>query len=308
MRIKSVFILFGLILATGCGERDDVSGDEVTPPLKTTLVSVMSFNALVTHSDDAGNQRWSVRGPACVAMILDVKPDIIGMQECRQEQYESLLSTLSEEYEGVNIPESKKNFGTCILYRKQRFSRYGSGYQWFSSTPDVPSPAFPDICDDPTYRTFIWADLRLEGTSKAVRIYSTHFPRKYTFDNAEARHRCAEAMVDHARKGCPDGMAVFMTGDMNCSLADQSGRYCLLPFTSWMKGARASLPDSQRDNWYSMNSFNDNAPLEGGEKSIDHIFFRGADPLEYRTVVEQFGGVRFLSDHYPVMAKMKISY
>ena len=75
-----------------------------------------------------------------------------------------------------------------------------------------------------------------------------------------------------------------------------------------MKGARASLPDSKRDNWYSMNSFKEEAPIAGGERSIDHIFARGAQPLSYCTVVEQYGEVRFCSDHYPIFSDMQIIY
>lgn len=309
MRIRSIIIGTGLFLGAACNRSDPVNTVNPTPdPQNTASVSVMSFNALVTHPSDKGDQLWSLRGPACVAMILDVQPDIVGLQECRQAQFEYLTAALSEEYEGVNIPESKTNFGTCILYRKERFSRVGSGYRWFSSTPDVPSPAYPDICDDPTYRTFIWAHLRLRGTTKALRLYSTHFPRPYEQDNAQARNQCAQAIVDHAKKECSDDVTVFVTGDMNCALSTEQGRYCLQPFSSWMTSARGTLPDSKRDNWYSMNSFKDEAPIAGGERSIDHIFCRGAQPLSYCTVVDEYGEVRFSSDHYPILCDMQITY
>lgn len=307
MRINPILIAT-VLFAVCCNPSENKS--EGTEPATTEQreITVMSFNVLVTHDDDEGEELWSVRGPACADMILEEAPDIIGIQECRQAQFESLFAALSEEYSGINIPESKKNFGTCLFWRKEVFDCYGSGYLWFSNIPTVPSPAFTDICDDPTYRTYIWADLRLRGTEKGVRLYSTHFPRKYTLDNSEARHKCAQTMVDHAKKACGEDATVFVTGDMNCSLANESGRYCLLPFTSWMKSSRASLPDSKRDNWYSMNSFSNDAPIAGGEKSIDHIFFREAEVLSYRTVTESFSGVRFLSDHYPVIAEFKISY
>ena len=298
-------ILFFLlaVFAVSCGkggtETPGAGGDDEAEKVE---LSVMSFNVLVTHADDAGDELWSVREPACVGMIRTLAPDVIGIQECRQAQYETLVSDLPE-YGSVNIPEKKTNFGTCIFYRKSVFDCYGSGYLWFSDSPSVPSPAFSDICDDPTYRTYIWADLRLAGTDRTVRLYSTHFPRNYGQDNSDARRKCAQAMVDHAKRACGDDATVFMTGDMNCSFANGTGRMSLTPFTSWMKSARESLPDSQRDQYYSLNSFNDEAPLQGGQKSIDHIFLRNAEAVGYRTVVEEYAGVRFMSDHYPILVK-----
>ncbi len=308
MLVNIKYILPLLILFSGCGKTgDSPSSPDSEEEVEYKEISVMSFNILVTHADDEGEQLWSARMPSCIEMINDVQPDIIGIQECRQAQFEGLVAALPD-YAAVNIPERLKNFGTCVFYRKDCFDRFGSGYLWFSDTPSVPSPAYPQICDDPTYRTYIWADLRLKGTQKTLRIYSTHFPRKYTNDNADARHKCAQAMVEHAKKECGDDATVFITGDMNCAMSNESGRYCLLPFTSWMKSSRESLPDSKRDDYYSMNSFDERSPFSGGERSIDHIFYRGAEALAYRTVVEQYGLVRFMSDHYPVLGNFNISY
>jgi len=69
------------------------------------------------------------------------------LQECYKNQYDYLLEQLPV-FNGVYIPEKKKNFGTCILFRKDLFELESSGYLWYSANPTVPSPAFKEICDE----------------------------------------------------------------------------------------------------------------------------------------------------------------
>lgn len=307
MRFSKILLLAMTLLCIACGKDDDHPSGGSDKQIAYRNLKVMSFNALVTHTGDKGDERWSVRGPGCVKMIQTTKPDVIGLQECRYEQYSYLASSLNDYYAGVYIPEKYKNFGTCILYRKDVFNLDSSGYLWFSDNPTVPSPAWESICDDPTYRTYIWADLRYKTIGVPLRIYSTHFPRQYEKTNEEARYKCASAMVSHAKKEIGDDGIVFMTGDMNCAMSDAKGKYSLTPFTMWMKSARESLPSGKKDDWRSLNSMSADAPFSDGTKSIDHIFYRNVLPDAYRTVIDNYG-VPFISDHYPILFDCRIEY
>ena len=322
MRIRPFIVsLLFVLLWSACGKTPVPSpgpGSPDAPPGIDTAtfwrtayrpLKVMSFNILVQHTTEVETERWEYRRPGCIAMIKDTAPDIIGLQECLEAQFKDLLAALPE-YEGVSIPKSLSNFGTCILWRKERFSCTWSGFRWYSDTPSVPSPAWPEICDDPTYRTYIWADLRLRGLGLPVYVYDTHFPRNYNAEtpNNEARLRCSQAIVDHASGRIAEDAVVFAMGDLNCSLADSAGAISLAPLCEWMTSSRESLPDSSRDRYRSQNSFNASAPILGGRNSIDQIYFRNVLPVSYRTVWQPYEGVRFLSDHYPVLFECRIEY
>ena len=321
MRIKPLIVsVLSVLLWLCCGKTSSPSAvpegpDGPAPQIDTATfwrtaykpLKVMSFNILVYHANDTGSVHWNYRKPACVAMIKDIAPDIIGLQECLESQFKDLLAALPE-YEGVSIPKSLSNFGTCILWRKERFSCTWSGFRWYSDNPSVPSPAWPDICDDPTYRTYIWADLHMRDSDAMVYVYDTHFPRNYTADapNNEARLRCSQAIVDHASGRIAGDAVVFAAGDFNCSLADVAGAASLAPLCDWMISSRESLPADRRDDYRSQNAFNTLCPMPGGRNSIDQIYYRNVLPVSYRTVWQPYQGVRFLSDHYPVLFECQI--
>ena len=40
---------------------------------------------------------------------------------------------------------------------------------------------------------------------------------------------------------------------------------------------------------------------------IDHIFYTGLEPLEYRTINKTYEGVTYISDHYPIAALFELT-
>ena len=289
------------------GEKPPVVSDSKYSSTLYDTLKIMTFNILMSHASDTGVQRWSVRKPACMKMIKELKPDIIGLQECPQSQYNDFLSALPD-YAGRNIPENRKNFGTSILYRKDRFKLKESGYLWFSDSPTQPSTAWPAICDDPCYRTYIWTDLELKDHNRTIYFYTTHFPRNYTSShpNNEARKRCSQAIVDHASQRLAKDDAVIVTGDLNCKLATETES--LQPFLNWMNCSWRSLPNDAHDWYRAHNSYEEGCPKYGIDESVDHIFFRNLEPLSYKTVWEPYENVRYLSDHYPILFTTLVSY
>lgn len=265
-------------------------------------IKLMSFNVLVSHANDPATEKWSYRLPGIISMLKDISPDIVGLQECPESQYLNIITALTD-YSGVYIPANYKNFGTCIIYKKDMFTLKGQGYRWYSDNPTTPSLPWPDICsDDTAYRTYIWADLENKEHGYKVYFYSTHFPRNVSGKpvNNQARLKCAQTMVDHASERVKDDDIVVFTGDFNCKLSNEIESFA--PFTNWMKYAWQDLPSSAYDTYRAHSSFDANAPIAGAIKdSVDYIWYRNLVPLRYRTIVEPYEGVRFLSDHYPIL-------
>lgn len=277
-------------------------------------IKIMSFNVLRENSGDPSNQKWSYRRNAVVSMFKTTSPDVVGLQECLESQIQYLQQQLPE-YNAVWIPTAQKNFGTCLMYKKALFNQKGQGWHWFSDRPDTPSPAWKEICNDPTYRTYIWVDLVHKEYGYKLYLYTTHFPRDYkeldaNSSNEAARTKCAQTMVNHAKARVQDGDPVVFTGDFNWHLSDKDkGLDPFAPFMEWMKYAWQDLPTSAYDTYRAHNSFDGVSPLAGAIRySVDYIWYRNIKPLNYRTIVEPYEGVKYISDHYPILFTAQVPY
>jgi len=83
---------------------------------------------------------------------------------------------------------------------------------------------------------------------------------------------------------------VFVTGDFNAEVSDP----LFEPVKAHFLDARQEAPITDTLSTYNGWGTYNGAP-------IDHIFYRGAKALSFRTVTDNFG-VPYVSDHYPVLA------
>jgi len=279
------------LLAAMCSSEDEI------PPVKAAL-KVMSFNIRMTTEADTGDLSWESRRESCVRMIRDVRPGVIGMQEPRPEQ-RTYLSEALPEYgqfyiaEDENHPENQCGH-MSLFYLTSEYTLLDRGYFWLSETPDVPS--MPWNTTDGNYRTTLWVHLKENVTQKEFYFFTTHLP--YKAENDEPRLLCARLNVAKMKEIAGRGMPVFIAGDMNASYAtDDKRRSCLNPYYEWMWSGRDAAPDSDRE--YSFNNFG----LSEAKSTwnYDHIFYRRVTPVQFRTITCADYGVRFVSDHYPIV-------
>lgn len=78
MKIK-LFLFYAALFAISC------SSDDGGAATAKTNLKVMSFNIRYSNTIDTGDNAWDARREPCMALIRDVKPDVIGFQEpaCR---------------------------------------------------------------------------------------------------------------------------------------------------------------------------------------------------------------------------------
>ena len=278
------------------------------------MLKIMSFNVYRTNASDPADKKWSTRLPAILSMFRSVSPDVVGLQECLESQIQDLQQALPD-YKALWIPTSQKNFGTCLMYKTALFNQKGTGYHWYSDNPTKPTPAWQSVgCDDPTYRTYIWVDLVHKEHGYKLFFYTTHFPRNYESANAanneKARIKCAQAMVDHAKARVKEEDPVVFTGDFNWHLSDKDkGLDPFAPFMAWMKYAWQDLPANAYDTYRAHNSFDGISPIPNAiRNSVDYIWYRNITPVRYRTVVEAYEGIKYISDHYPILCTATVAY
>lgn len=294
MRTISTIILSSLsilCLFSSCGKEAKVDNRQEA---KTATLKVMSFNArngVIKEETDERN--WSVRKNAVRKMLEETRPDIVGLQEMATIQ-RSDLKTLLPDYDLLEVPGTgtSKGGNTVIMYRKSTIEKVKCRSFYLSPTPNTPSVNTWN--GETQYRTTIWGEFRIKDSGVGFIFADTHMPLYSTPAGNTARRNSAELNVSMMKDNCQEDTPVFIVGDMNC----QSAASGLQPYYDWMSSARETAVTS--DSGITYNGYGK------GKTILDHIFYRNAIASEYRVINSEGYGAKYISDHYPIMAKFTI--
>lgn len=264
------------------------AGTGIAARLPKSELKLLSYNIRYAGAKaDTGEQAWEARREASIAMIRREQPDVVGLQEPRTPQVDFLLERL-DEYGHVLAGNSRDGY-LMILYLRAKFDLLDSGRFWLSDTPDCRSKGWDGGC----VRLTVWAHLRDKATGGEFFYFDTHLDHL----GYEARLRGARLNVERMKCLAGERCAVFISGDMNAERGAPNARF-LAPFDAWMQSAREAAPQS--DDKATFNGFG-RTPLHW----LDHIYFRNAVPLCYRTLDDADYGVRYISDHYPILCTFR---
>lgn len=299
-------------------ETEDLSGPDKTEdenpstnpepepvPEKNTLL-VGTFNIRYVNDDDG--YPWSSRRDAVIKFVNYSGLDLLAMQEVCQSQAQYLTENLDKKYgwyevdrnTGNSILDSSESEGVFVIYDKDRFGLEDHGYFWLAE----PCDEFPVKNPDGTYsswnsalpRVALW--LKLADNSHDGRIVyfiGTHY------DNwsVKARTGASNLIVKQIIKMLNTSdikkadEPVFVVGDLNASPNDAE----LTVLQNMMNEARTTAPVTE-ESQITFNNYSDT-----GGYILDHIFY-GANvtPEQYDVVTNDYG-VKYISDHYPVIFK-----
>lgn len=249
--------------------------------------TVMSFNLRYDEVEDGDNQ-WSNRKAACVELLQTVKPTVFGIQEGLHHQVTYLDDHLSN-YSYVGVGRDDGQTGgeyAAVFYDNTLFDTIQSGHFWLSETPDFPSLGW----DANNIRMVTWVELKHKMNGKALMLFNTHFDHK----GKESQVESGKLLIQNINKLAPENIPVFITGDFNVLIRNKA-----------LDPINASFLNAEKDaeNGNSKASFNAFGRWYLN-RNIDFIFYRYAKAIFYRTVTEDYG-VKFISDHYPIMGYFK---
>ncbi len=262
---------------------------------KTAEVTYMSFNIRFITPKDEGVRSWESRRPAIVKMFGEVGPDVVGIQEQSAESVAWLQANLPD-YE-FYIPDHKevitlpKGFSMVLFWKKDRFELVDCGRFFLSETPFTPSKGW----DSNHYRNAAWIRLRDKISGKEFMCFNTHLDHRGPL----AKEHGVLVTVEQIRCLAGRRLPVILGGDMNITRNGSQGSF-LDPFYSYMKSARDMAPEADH-----ADTFNGYSEDKSSHRLLDYIFCRNAKALEYEVVDSEDYGVRFISDHYPVMATFR---
>ena len=251
-------------------------------------LKVMSYNIRLGTAKD-GTNSWEYRYPATALMLKDQMPDVFGVQEAFDFQVKFIEENFKD-YDCVGVGrDNGKSEGEhmSIFWNKKNVKMLKWGTFWLSETPEKPSKGWDAACK----RTATWALMKDKKTGKHFYYVNTHLDHR----GSEARRQGLNLIVSRIDEINQKGYPMVLTGDFNMKPDDAA----LTGLEQRMQSARKIAPKT--DNHATLN-------LWGKGKAdmvIDYIYVSGFSACpEYHTVNEKYGQWKYISDHYPIYAKL----
>lgn len=255
-------------------------------------LKVMSFNIRYGLAED-GINRWDNRKPLVLDRIRAFEPDLLGLQECRDDAQAAYLKTNLPDYHFHGVRRGGEGETALemapALYRNSRFRVGRSGHFWLSDTPEIPGS---QSWDSLFPRTATWAELEDRETGRLVVFLNTHFDfRPVSIEkSAQLLRRWIERTVPER--------PVILTGDFNAGKNSAAYRHLT---------GNGLLLDAYRQ-----------AHPTGSDEATFHAYGQPGQlaPIDWLLVSKHFAVVEagtdryhesslFPSDHYPVTAVLE---
>lgn len=249
-------------------------------------IKVMSYNIRYGEAND-GTNSWAWRYPATAEMITDQQPDVFGVQEALSYQIRFIEENFRDyTYVGVGRDNGKKEGEyAAIFWNKKTVSMLKWGTFWLSETPDKPSMGWDAACS----RTATWALMKDKKTGRKFYFVNTHLDHV----GAEAQKNGLQLIIDKLAELNKDSYPVVLTGDFNVTPENPA----LQILEGKMKCARNVA--SKTDNKGTYNNWGK------ASKLIDYIYFSGfSECPEFETVTKKYAKRSFVSDHFPITARL----
>lgn len=252
---------------------------------------LMTFNLRYDNANDKENA-WGNRKNEIVDMINYYHPDILGVQEGLYPQVTYLDSALKEyEYTGIGREDGKtKGEFSAIFYDRHKIKLLSSRTYWLSETPDTVSVGWDAALERiVTFGKFV--DIKTKDT---FYVFNGHFDHigKIARENSA---RLILSIIDSMKIG---HKKVIVMGDLNSEPDDAAVQILTTRFTD-MKVKENAVTYGPEGTF---NEFNTELAVK---KRIDYIFAKNITITEYIHIDDRRKNNLWLSDHLPVMAKMK---
>jgi endonuclease/exonuclease/phosphatase family metal-dependent hydrolase len=240
-----------------------------------------------------GPNGWADRADEAIALVRHLNPDVVGFQEALGGQVEDLVEGLPD----LDWYGEGRNDGALggelspIFFRRRRFDPVDGGTFWLSETPEKAGSRSWGASHP---RIATWLVLHDRWTDVDVVVANTHLDHA----RSDTRVEQAKVLLERLLPVVADRPLVLL-GDLN----DRPDSPVMRVFTEVLRDARAVSAEPPEGPSTTYNGFA--GPKDGF--LIDHVFVRGALEVRALRVVDDRGeDGRYLSDHFPVIASLRL--
>lgn len=262
-------------------------------------IDAVAFNIRFDNPKD-GENAWPNRKEMVGKWIESESPDVIGLQEALRHQINDIkkVVTAYSEY-GVGRDDGKSRGEHCtILYLKKRFTldKKDCGTFWFSDTPEkIASKSWgneiPRICT--------WARLIHKKTGKGFYLYNVHYDHQSQSSRIGASNLIIERISNRKQSNEP----IILMGDFNAAEKNPAITVFKEEPLRLVDTFRVVKPDEKMVKTF--HGFRGGSFMGG---KIDHVFILPKTAKVRSAEIVRFNkDERYLSDHYPVRAKLSFA-
>ena len=293
-RRAALLFLFGSLLAfaQSAGSLDAQSSPR--EPL-----TVMTFNIRYGTAKD-GENHWTARREMLFDVVREQDADLVGLQEALASQIDEIIAAVPM-YAVVGVGRddaARAGEYSAILFRKNRFRVAEAGTFWFSDTPSVPGSKSwgNNITRISTWARFVDRDGR--------GFY--HFNLHLDHESQPSRERSTALLKQRieARAVSTDPVVVtgdFNVGERNPALPALVGRGPGDATAAFLDTFRVKHPDDTTVGTFTAFKFG----ATGGDK-IDYVLVQPGTDVLAADIVRTSRNDRYPSDHFPVVAKVRL--
>ena len=263
---------------------------------KVEKAGVMSFNIRIQFPADTGKYNWESRKAGCIKAFKKYDPDIIGLQEATASQKSFIMKELPKciMIDGSTKPGTVGDDSTfCfnpIFFRADRFELLDYGILWLNEDQSPEKKGW----DAGYVRNVNWVKLSFKKSGQVIFFFNTHFDDTGTISRQES----SALLTEKVKEIAGDKAVVFLTGDFNA----RSDNKEIKDITSFFKETAKTV--KKADTTPSFNHFG----RKGSKpEMVDHIFYRNARADSFDVVDETKFGVRYISDHYPIISWFSVT-
>lgn len=256
------------------------------------MIRIMSFNIRCSNCDD-GENNWEKRRALVVARIRAAQPDLLGVQECRDDDQAAFLKENLPEYEFHGVRRGGDGVTALemapLLFRKDSFQLVRNGFFWLSQTPQAPGSKSWDAV---FARSAAWAELVHRPSGRRLVFLNTHFD--YQPQAILGAARLLRAWAEQTSRRAP----LIVTGDFNADKT--SAAYQELTADGLLNDAHRAAHPGAADA-VTFHGYGNPAAFT----TIDWILLSGQLTALSATVDGWRAGERYPSDHYPILAEVE---
>ena len=263
----------------------------ITSSIYSQQHTIISYNIRYDNNWDIENS-WEIRRSNIIQILIKYSPSIIGVQEGLLNQVQYINNSLiNYDYVGVGRDDGKEKGEFCAIYfDTTRYVLLKNSTFWLSETPDTISvgwdAALERIC---TYGLF-----KDRITKKEFWVFNTHFDHMGII----AREKSSGLILKRIKKINRQSLPVILMGDFN-SIPNSPP---VNEIVTELSDALQISTEKLHGPGGTFNGFNEDLPIE---KRIDYIFTKNLKVLSYTHVNDRLENNRHISDHLPVMIKIK---